>query len=194
LNLPFGTPAAPETAAPANIPPAATAAHGTRASLSALDIRVQALQLAGHPLGQLHLLARNHAAEGGSTQWQLERFDIDTPEAQWRASGHWQPQTRQSRFAFHLQLQDGGQLLERFGMAGVFAKGRGSLHGSAQWRGPPLSPHWPSFSGTLRLDVQNGQFLKAGPGLTKLLGVLSLQSLPKRLALPSRRIQQRLRV
>jgi uncharacterized protein YhdP len=34
--------------------------------------------------------------------------------------------------------------------------------------------------------VESGQFLKADPGLAKLLGVLSLQSLPRRLALDFR--------
>jgi uncharacterized protein YhdP len=34
--------------------------------------------------------------------------------------------------------------------------------------------------------VENGQFLKTDPGIAKLLGVLSLQSLPRRLALDFR--------
>ena len=36
------------------------------------------------------------------------------------------------------------------------------------------------------MDVESGQFLKAEPGLAKLLGVLSLQSLPRRLTLDFR--------
>jgi uncharacterized protein YhdP len=36
------------------------------------------------------------------------------------------------------------------------------------------------------VNVEGGQFLKADPGLAKLLGVLSLQSLPRRLALDFR--------
>ena len=36
------------------------------------------------------------------------------------------------------------------------------------------------------MNVESGQFLKADPGLAKLLGVLSLQSLPRRLALDFR--------
>jgi uncharacterized protein YhdP len=44
----------------------------------------------------------------------------------------------------------------------------------------------PSLGGELQLDVQRGQFLKADPGLAKLLGVLSLQSLPRRLVLDFR--------
>ena len=36
------------------------------------------------------------------------------------------------------------------------------------------------------MDLERGQFLKAEPGLAKLLGVLSLQSLPRRLTLDFR--------
>jgi uncharacterized protein YhdP len=43
-----------------------------------------------------------------------------------------------------------------------------------------------SLAGTLNLDIESGQFLKADPGLAKLLGVLSLQSLPRRLTLDFR--------
>ena len=36
------------------------------------------------------------------------------------------------------------------------------------------------------MNVESGQFLKADPGIAKLLGVLSLQSLPRRLTLDFR--------
>jgi uncharacterized protein YhdP len=42
------------------------------------------------------------------------------------------------------------------------------------------------MGGQLHLDVGAGQFLKADPGIGKLLGVLSLQALPRRLSLDFR--------
>ena len=42
------------------------------------------------------------------------------------------------------------------------------------------------MTGQINLNVESGQFLKADPGLAKLLGVLSLQSLPRRLTLDFR--------
>jgi uncharacterized protein YhdP len=42
------------------------------------------------------------------------------------------------------------------------------------------------MAGKLHLDVGQGQFLKAEPGLAKLLSVLSLQSLPRRIGLDFR--------
>jgi uncharacterized protein YhdP len=42
------------------------------------------------------------------------------------------------------------------------------------------------MGGGFNINMEAGQFLKADPGIAKLLGVLSLQSLPRRLALDFR--------
>jgi uncharacterized protein YhdP len=49
-----------------------------------------------------------------------------------------------------------------------------------------LSLDYPSLSGQFNVNIEGGQFLKAEPGIAKLLGVLSLQSLPRRLTLDFR--------
>jgi uncharacterized protein YhdP len=49
-----------------------------------------------------------------------------------------------------------------------------------------LSLNYPTLDGAFYVNMEGGQFLKADPGLAKLLGVLSLQSLPRRLALDFR--------
>ena len=54
------------------------------------------------------------------------------------------------------------------------------------FRSSPLSPNYPSMTGQFNVNIESGQFLKADPGIAKLLGVLSLQSLPRRLALDFR--------
>jgi uncharacterized protein YhdP len=80
-------------------------------------------------------------------------------------------------------VQDSGLLLRRFGMAGVFKGGKGQLTGRLGWPGSPMAMSSSHLSGHIELDIASGQFLKADPGLAKLLGVLSLQSLPRRLTL-----------
>ena len=52
--------------------------------------------------------------------------------------------------------------------------------------GLPHYAGYPSLSGNFNVGVEDGQFLKAEPGIAKLLGVLSLQSLPRRLVLDFR--------
>ena len=53
------------------------------------------------------------------------------------------------------------------------------MHG----RGRPTDFDYPTLSGSLRIDVGPGRFIKIDPGIGKLLGVLSLQSLPRRITL-----------
>jgi uncharacterized protein YhdP len=71
-------------------------------------------------------------------------------------------------------------------MKDVVRRGRGKLEGQVAWLGSPLALDYPSMNGAFVVNVESGQFLKADPGLAKLLGVLSLQSLPRRLALDFR--------
>jgi uncharacterized protein YhdP len=73
-------------------------------------------------------------------------------------------------------------------MKDVVRRGRGRLEGQVNWTGSPFSIDYPSLGGQLQIDVEAGQFLKADPGIAKLLGVLSLQALPRRLTLDFRDI------
>ena len=87
---------------------------------------------------------------------------------------------------FQLDLSDAGALLTRFGLKDVVRGGKGKLEGQVAWSGSPFSLDAPSLDGQFNVNVDNGQFLKADPGLAKLLGVLSLQTLPRRLSLDFR--------
>ena len=60
------------------------------------------------------------------------------------------------------------------------------MEGMVAWRGAPVSPDYATMTGQVQLAIEAGQFLKADPGLAKLLGVLSLQALPRRLTLDFR--------
>jgi hypothetical protein len=71
-------------------------------------------------------------------------------------------------------------------MKDVVRRGRGRMEGNVAWIGSPLALDYPTLTGSFNVNVESGQFLKADPGLAKLLGVLSLQSLPRRLALDFR--------
>jgi len=153
--------------------------------LPALDIVVDDFQLSERHLGRVEVQAVNRDAE-----WRLDKLQVDLPEAVFSASGRWGRRapgaTRRTELDFRLDLRDSGALLARFGMPGVIARGRGSLRGKVDWPGSPVGPDYTAMDGALRLDIERGQFLKADPGLAKLLGVLSLQSLPRRLTLDFR--------
>ena len=87
---------------------------------------------------------------------------------------------------FKLDIADAGELLARFGMKDVIRKGKGTMEGQIAWLGSPMSLDYPTLGGSFLVNVENGQFLKADPGIAKLFGVLSLQALPRRLSLDFR--------
>jgi len=162
-------------------------------SLPALDIAVEALEVFGRPLGRFEVQARNRqsATDPARREWQLSQFNITAPEARLVASGSWGPQPGaparpRTALRFALEIGDAGALLERFAMPGVIRNGRGRLDGQIAWNGSPLAPDYRSMNGQMHLDMASGQFLQAEPGLAKLLGVLSLQALPRRLTLDFR--------
>ncbi len=163
-------------------------------TLPALDIAVQDFELRGRRLGRLEIEARNRQGPDGRREWQLARFNLAAPEAQLSSSGRWTllpgsggAEARgRTALDFRLDVHDSGALLARFDMPGVLRRGRGRIEGEVGWRGSPLSPDYPSMGGQMHVEMEAGQFLKAEPGLAKLLSVLSLQSLPRRLALDFR--------
>ena len=157
-------------------------------SVPALDITVENLVLAGRQLGLVDIQAVNRGS-GRTREWRLNKLNIRVPEARLIASGNWVAEgdaARRTRLDFRLDIDDSGQLLSRFGRAGVVRGGSGSFEGEIGWQGSPFSLDYPSLSGALKADIASGQFLKVDPGAAKLLGVLSLQALPRRLTLDFR--------
>ena len=171
------------------------------ASIPALDIVVEDLELLGRKLGRVEIEAVNRGgaqAGGGVREWRLNKFNVTLPEAVLTATGNWAAlpagpraarplnERRRASMDFRLDIADSGELLKRFGMNGVIRRGKGRLEGQVAWMGSPLSLDYPSLNGEFHVDVASGQFMKADPGIAKLLGVLSLQSLPRRLTLDFR--------
>jgi uncharacterized protein (TIGR02099 family) len=156
------------------------------ASTPALDIVVDDFELRGKRLGRVEVQADNRA---GGSEWRLNRLNVVTPEAQLSASGQWNARRRMV-MDFQLDLADSGAFLDRLGMGGTLRGGKGALVGQVSWSGSPLSLHGPSLAGQMNLALEHGQFLKVGPGAARLLSVLSLQSLPRRLALDFRDVFQ----
>jgi uncharacterized protein (TIGR02099 family) len=177
-------------------------------SVPALDIVVDDFELRGKRLGRLEVEAINRSAAsqsgapGGVREWRLNKFNLTVPEATLTASGNWTrvnaqgaalaaanmagPERRRTVLNFKLDIVDGGALLARMGMKDVVRQASGKLQGQIAWLGSPLKLDYPTLGGAFTVNVASGQFLKADPGITKLLGVLSLQALPRRLTLDFR--------
>ncbi|HEY8975433.1 MAG TPA: AsmA-like C-terminal region-containing protein, partial [Burkholderiaceae bacterium] len=175
--------AEPEPAGAASAPAPAAEASQTN-SVPALDIVVDNFELNARKLGKLEVAA---TTQTGGRDWRLTKLAITAPEARLSGSGRWSgAPSRHVSLDFDLELADSGAFLGRLGMGQVLKKGKGKLAGSVTWTGSPLALDYPSLQGRLRVQIDEGQFLKADAGAGRLLGVLSLQSLPRRFMLDFR--------
>jgi len=153
-------------------------------TIPALDIEVQRLEWFNRPLGQLELHAYN-ALITSAREWRISKLSLVNADGELNGTGRWQSKDGQHNTAlnFNMDIHDAGKLLERFGFKDTLRNGKGKLSGDIAWKGLPYHMDLPSLSGTLALNVEKGQFLKQDPGAAKLLGVLSLQALPRLLKL-----------
>lgn len=155
--------------------------------MPAIDIVAENFELFGKKFGQLELIAYNPRGERGR-EWRIGKLAIANADGDLRASGKWTSINGQSQSSldYVLNIADAGNLLERFGFPEVLRGGKGKMEGNLSWKGKPYAFDIPSLSGQFQLNMASGQFLKADPGAAKLIGVLSLQSLPRRFALDFR--------
>jgi uncharacterized protein (TIGR02099 family) len=156
--------------------------------IPALDIVAENFELFGKKMGRLELGASNGRA-AGVREWRINKLLLANADAELKATGTWARVASGdsvTNLSYRLDIANAGKLLERFGFANVLKGGKGLMEGDVSWQGLPFSLDVPSLGGQMRIDMAAGQFLKVDPGAAKLLGVLSLQSLPRRLTLDFR--------
>ena len=173
----------PESAA-AEVKDLLEGSKSAAATIPALDIVAERFELFNKQLGRLELAASNEKALAGR-EWRINRLSLVNPDGDLKATGKWLTKDGKSstNLNFTIDIADAGRLLDRFGFPDTLKRGKGKLSGDIAWMGLPYSLDVPSLSGQIGLNVEAGQFLKQDPGAAKLLGVLSLQALPRLLKL-----------
>jgi len=149
-----------------------------------LDLTVEDFRLEENALGRLETVA--HGSPQGLV---IDKLQLTHADSALRMSGLWHDAARsETRAELQLDVTDAGRMLSRFGFKDMVGGGRAEIRGDVVWEGSPADFSFRSLAGTLNFKAKSGQFLKVNPGAGKLLGVLSLQSLPRRLALDFRDI------
>ncbi len=169
-------------------------------NIPSLNLKIDDLSIHGQNLGALEMMLRNTAAATPNlTNWQLDKLQLTLPTAQLTAQGRWQtvqhamptgaaPATPHASFDFKLALRNAGTLLNHFGLPHALRDGSGTLAGNVHWRGNLTPIDYNTLTGFLSLDLQRGQIVQVEPGLGKLIGVFSLQSLAHFLTLDFREL------
>ena len=149
-----------------------------------LDLVVEDFRLANRALGRLDATA--HGAPQGMV---IDSLQLSHPDSVIRMSGLWNDSgIGETQAKLQVEILDAGRMLSRFGFKDAIKRGVVVLHGEVSWAGTPLDFDFKTLAGTVDIKAKNGQFMKVEPGVAKLLGVLSLQSLPRRLSFDFRDI------
>ena len=144
--------------------------------LPALDVVVDDFAIGKKRFGSLEVQAHN---DGGI--WRLDKIDLRNPYGSLSGSGQWQlSAANRTQLDFTLESSDVGRLLDRLGYGGAVRGGKAAMKGHIGWNGAPAELDHATLGGDIQVEASQGQFLKVDPGVGKLLGLISLQGLPRR--------------
>ena len=146
----------------------------------ALDVTADNFQLGNKKLGSLSLIAFEN-----NDDWVIQKLKITNPDSTLTADGNWHNWTRNPNTSlnFTLQIDSIGKALRRFGQPDAVKGGEAEISGQLSWAGSPHEFETIGLNGNFKLEAKKGQILKVQPGVGRLFGLLSLQSLPRRLSL-----------
>lgn len=181
LSLPEATP----TKTPSSSPGAGDVLVNT---LAGFELSAESTIYDGHDLGELHLrLSPDTTVMGRGAGLRVDNLMLKNPDGHLRGKGlianH---PRRQSQFEFEFESDNLGMMLDRLGFPGRLKRGAGRISGPIGWTGSLEHFSLNKLAGDIALDLKQGQFTKLDPGAGKLLGILSLQSLPRRISLDFR--------
>lgn len=151
----------------------------------ALDVIAENFEIKQKKLGRLELVASQQ-----NIDWNIDKLVISNPDSTLSVNGVWHSWKRRPNTRLNLtwNIEDLGKTMDRYGYPDTIKGGNADLTGNLRWPGSPHEFNVAGLGGKLNLEARNGQFLKIRPGVGRLLGVLSLQSLPRRLAFDFRDI------
>ncbi len=148
--------------------------------LPALELAVEDFKFNDKQVGRVELVGHPDRMD-----WYLRRLNITNPDGSLTGDGYWRDSvdSTQTQLNLLLKISNAGKILTRSGYPNTVRNGSGTLSANLSWDGQPDDFSYNTLAGSLKLDTGKGQFLKMEPGIGKLLGILSLQALPKRIAL-----------
>ena len=161
-----------------------TFSHYSRSYLPpAIDAVIDDLQIDGTDRGSVTLKGR--PSDG---KWRIDQLINVVSDATLSANGDWSFESGEPvvNYDVDLRVSDVGAYLKRIENSDSIVGGNGNIKGTVSWNGNPFALNVDSLHGELFVLAQDGKFGKMKPGVGNLIGLLSLQSLPRRITLDFR--------
>jgi uncharacterized protein YhdP len=162
-------PALPSTLDPARMP--------------AIDLSIRQMRWGELDLGRVRA-SSHHSAAG----LEIERFSATGPGLELSGSGRWNTPASPEEppltwMSVRLNSSNLGQHLRQAGFDLALERGNAMLDFAGRWPGSPFDFSLRRVSGTLGIRIDDGSIPAARPGAGRLLGLVSLNSIPRRLRL-----------
>jgi uncharacterized protein (TIGR02099 family) len=153
------------------------------ADLPALHLYARSFQYAGIELGETRI-----EAYPDGKGFHFEKVDAQSDRLTVQASGDWSLEGDQHRSDFRINMSSEslGEFLQSLGISSSMHGGQTVVQFNAWWPGSPAAFALSRLNGEVEFSVLQGNIADASPGTGRLLGLLSVQSIPKRLSLDFR--------
>lgn len=156
--------------------------HINPSKLPSITAHIDSFHYADLDLGEMVFVAG--AADYGMY---IDTLSFTKPSFTIEANGKWNGTdgiNNSSDFTIHAYATEFDKMLETFGYdVAAVKKGETTLVINANWTGTPTDFSLDKLNGTLGLKIGKGQLLDIQPSAGRLFGLLSLQTLPRRLTL-----------
>ena len=145
--------------------------------------RIGALRYGSEELGALTFSSRRQTDGLAFEQLELTgSYGTITGSGSWRGSAA----ASTSRLQANADFKDFGAFLGRLGVSKLVRGGRGKLEANVAWPGSPGAFDFPALEGQVSGDLRDGMLPDVEPGVGRLFGILSLDSVARRLTLDFR--------
>jgi uncharacterized protein (TIGR02099 family) len=150
-------------------------------SLPAMQIEVAEFHYGDQKMG--HLALHASPLDDGII---VDQFELHKPGLDVHGSGRWLrlDDRDESKFMITLHADQMNRMLRTFGYdVDTVRKGETDMSINATWAGAPMDFSLAELNGTLDIQIKKGQLLDMDPKAGRLFGLLSIQTLPRRLSL-----------
>ncbi len=147
--------------------------------IPALDFVVQDMYIDGKKLGSLNFISSPVPAG-----MQFDRIDIAGDIVNLKANGSWLKSNKtgeKTNFQAQMDAKNVGAIFDVVGQEGQVRNGVGKANYDLFWTGSPWEVDITSIEGHIDYEIKDGQLLKIEPGLGRMIGIFSIETLWRRM-------------